>query len=317
MSMNVCICSGKNEETTRIVLKSASLRVWQPFHSSGWNYNADAPDSQWGDQLNHILFNEAKYKNQCCGRHYPLYNRTSWMAATVPQKRVFDPKELKRSLQCRSIKWPPKRRGRRSHHMDRTSEDWSAAGLLLWVQRSAWSNTWPSDGETDTCDIWWRSVMIWGCFSEAGAKQMCLCEGRMNREQRCPGRKPASSCSDDVPQLWGVVCSSNASCHTHTHSVDEGPGHGPISRPESYWKHLECGQEEDGWSQAIKRSRVPRQQSERLVESQDAWKLGFKIQVIPPNIDLWTPPKLFSLHYLRSEITASFSLFWPVVVLCK
>ncbi len=56
--------------------------------------------------------------------------------------------------------------------------------------------------------------------------------------QSCPERKLAFFFSDTVPQIKMEDLSST------------------ISRSDLHWKPLECDQEEDGWSQAIKQSRA-------------------------------------------------------------
>ncbi len=61
----------------------------------------------------------------------------------------------------------------------------------------------------------------------------------------------------------------------------------PISRPEPHSKPLDCDQEEDGWSQAIKAEwhKVTQQQDERLVESMPRRMKAVTENLIPANID--------------------------------
>ncbi len=209
------------------------------------------------------------------------------------------------------------------------------------------------------CEIWWRIGDDLGVLQQ-GRNEAHLSLWRAHKSshvQGCAGRKLASFCSDNVPQLWGcffVFVFLAGQCSIPHSQVNQGVDGGPpdqedpviaspISRPKPNWKPLECDQEEDGKSRAINQSwaawisctrsgiKSPNSNVKDWWRAcKDAWNCDWKIRVIPPNIDFQNLPKLkycivvlkmnmnlFSLHYLRSKNTASFLLFWPVVIFCK
>ena len=178
------------------------------------------------------------------------------------------------------------------------------------------------------CETWWRIGDDLGVLQQ-GWNRADLFLWRTHESsqvQGYPGRKLASFCSHNVPQLWGLVFPAGQCFMPHiqvNQGVDGGPPDqdpvmaSPITRPAPHWKPLECDQEEYEWrkSHQIKLScsiflrqewyKVTQHQYERLVESMTR---GMKA-VIENN--------LFSSRYTRSDNTAFFLLFWPVVNFCK
>lgn len=100
-----------------------------------------------GEHLNQILFNEEKYKNHCCGHHYPL----AVDPAPREPARTVQNKPLGAGLEpCKAREKPliNERQRRAKLRFAKDHKDWTreAWGKVLF---SGESHTWWSNGSTE------------------------------------------------------------------------------------------------------------------------------------------------------------------------
>ena len=150
-----------------------------------------------------------------------------------------------------------------------------------WIRRRPGATVLQATVSRTYCEIWWRIGDDLRRVLKQGCNRADLSLWRTHESSQvksCPGGKLAPSALTMFPnsEEW-CFQQDNAPCSEVSEGVDEWPTDqdpvmaSPISRPESHRKPLECDQEEDGWSQAIKQSqewhKVTQRQCERLVES--------------------------------------------------